>query len=201
MTSRAFSVTWDYRCPFARNGHSHVVAGVRAGAPWDVTFVPFSLGQVHVAEGEPAIWGRWQEDSGLLALQAGVVVQDKFPDRFLDVHEALFAMRHDHGGQLRDEGEVRAVLEAQDVDADVVFEQIAGGAPIAAVQAAHESVARGQKVWGVPTFIVDDQAVFVRLMDRAGADPAASIASVDRTLDLLTGWPELNEFKHTSIPR
>jgi 2-hydroxychromene-2-carboxylate isomerase len=177
------------------------VAGVRAGAPWDVTFVPFSLGQVHVAEGEPAIWGRWQEDSGLLALQAGVVVQDKFPDRFLDVHEALFAMRHDHGGQLRDEGEVRAVLEAQDVDADVVFEQIAGGAPIAAVQAAHESVARGQKVWGVPTFIVDDQAVFVRLMDRAGADPAASIASVDRILDLLTGWPELNEFKHTSIPR
>jgi hypothetical protein len=201
MTSRAFSVTWDYRCPFARNGHSHVVAGVRAGAPWDVTLVPFSLGQVHVAEGEPAIWGRWQEDSGLLALQAGVVVQDKFPDRFLDVHEALFAMRHDHGGQLRDEGEVRAVLEAQDVDADVVFEQIAGGAPIAAVQAAHESVARGQKVWGVPTFIVDDQAVFVRLMDRAGADPAASIASVDRILDLLTGWPELNEFKHTSIPR
>jgi len=201
MTSRAFSVTWDYRCPFARNGHSHVVAGVRAGAPWDVTFVPFSLGQVHVAEGEPAIWGRWQEDSGLLALQAGVVVQDKFPDRFLDVHEALFAMRHDNGGQLRDEGEVRAVLEAQDVDADVVFEQIAGGAPIAAVQAAHESVARGQKVWGVPTFIVDDQAVFVRLMDRAGADPAASIASVDRILDLLTGWPELNEFKHTSIPR
>jgi hypothetical protein len=201
MTSRAFSVTWDYRCPFARNGHSHVVAGLRAGAPWDVTFVPFSLGQVHVAEGEPAIWGRWQEDSGLLALQAGVVVQDKFPDRFLDVHEALFAMRHDHGGQLRDEGEVRAVLEAQDVDADVVLEQIAGGAPIAAVQAAHESVARGQKVWGVPTFIVDDQAVFVRLMDRAGADPAASIASVDRILDLLTGWPELNEFKHTSIPR
>jgi hypothetical protein len=201
MTSRAFSVTWDYRCPFARNGHSHVVAGLRAGAPWDVTFVPFSLGQVHVAEGEPAIWGRWQEDSGLLALQAGVVVQDKFPDRFLDVHEALFAMRHDHGGQLRDEGEVRAVLEAQDVDADVVFEQIAGGAPIAAVQAAHESVARGQKVWGVPTFIVDDQAVFVRLMDRAGADPAASIASVDRIRDLLTGWPELNEFKHTSIPR
>ena len=201
MTSRAFSVTWDYRCPFARNGHSHVVAGVRAGAPWDVTFVPFSLGQVHVAEGDPDIWGRWQEDSGLLALQAGVVVQDKFPDRFLDVHEALFAMRHDHGGQLRDEGEVRAVLEAQDVDADVVFEQIAGGAPIAAVQAAHESVARGQKVWGVPTFIVDDQAVFVRLMDRAGADPAASIASVDRILDLLTGWPELNEFKHTSIPR
>ena len=198
---RAFAVTWDYRCPFARNGHSHVVAGLRDGAPWDVTFVPFSLGQVHVAEGEPDIWSHWEDDSGLLALQAGVVVQDKFPDRFLDVHEALFALRHDAGGQLRDEGEVRAVLEAQDVDADVVLDEIATGAPIAAVQAAHEAVARGQHVWGVPTFIVGDQAVFVRLMDRAGTDAAASRASVDRILDLLTGWPELNEYKHTSIPR
>jgi hypothetical protein len=198
---RAFAVTWDYRCPFARNGHSHVVAGLRAGAPWDVAFVPFSLGQVHVAEGEPDIWGHWQDDSGLLALQAGVVVQDKFADRFLDVHEALFALRHDHGGQLRDEDEVRAVLEEQGVDADVVFDEIATGAPIAAVQAAHESVARGQKVWGVPTFVVGDQAVFVRLMDRAGTDPAPSVASVERILDLLTGWPDLNEFKHTSIPR
>ena len=99
----AFAVTWDYRCPFARNAHEHVVAGLRAGAPWDVTFVPFSLGQVHVAEGEPDIWDRWQDDTGLLALQAGVVVRDQFPDRFLDVHEALFALRHDHGGHLRDE--------------------------------------------------------------------------------------------------
>src|SRR5688572_33244009 len=74
-TPRTFSVTWDYRCPFARNAHEHVLEGLRAGAPWDVTFVPFSLGQVHVAEGEPDIWGRWQEDSGLLALQAGVVVR------------------------------------------------------------------------------------------------------------------------------
>ena len=198
---RAFAVTWDYRCPFARNGHSHVVAGLRAGAPWDVTFVPFSLGQVHVAEGEPDIWSHWQDDSGLLALQAGVVVRDKFADRFLDVHEALFALRHDHGGQLREEAQIRTVLEEQGVDADIVFDEIAAGGPIATVQAAHEAVAQGQNVWGVPTFIVEDRAVFVRLMDRAGEDPTPSVASVERVLDLLTGWPELNELKHTSIPR
>ena len=126
---RAFAVTWDYRCPFARNAHEHVLEGLRAGAPWDVTFVPFSLGQVHVAEGEPDIWGRWQDDSGLLALQAGVVVRDKFPDRFLDAHEALFALRHDHGGRLRDEAEVRRVLEEQGVDADAVLSEIDGGRP------------------------------------------------------------------------
>jgi hypothetical protein len=197
----AFSVTWDYRCPFARNAHEHVVAGVRGGAPWEVTYLPFSLGQVHVAEGDPDIWGHWEDDTGLLALQAGVVVRDKFPDRFLDAHEALFALRHDHGGQLRDPDAVRSALEGVDVDADVVFDEIAGGDPIAAVQAAHEAAAREHSVWGVPTFILGDQAVFVRLMDRPAGDGDHAIRSVDGVLDLLRRSPTLNEFKHTSIPR
>ena len=198
---RAFSVTWDYRCPFARNAHEHVLEGLRAGAPWDVTFVPFSLGQVHVEEGQPDIWGRWQDDSGLLALQAGVVVRDKVPDRFLDVHDALFALRHDHGGHLRDEAVVRRVLEEQEVDADVVLGEIESGAAIATVQAAHEAGARDHNVWGVPTFVVGDQAAFVRYMDRPGGDADRAVATIERTLDLLGGWPDLNELKHTSIPR
>jgi len=202
MTARrAFSVTWDYRCPFARNAHEHVVEGLRAGAPWDVTWVPFSLGQVHVAEGEPDIWGRWQDDSGLLALQAGVVVRNKFPDRFLDAHRALFALRHDHGGKLRDEEVVRQVLEAHEVDADLVLAEIASGAAIATVQEEHERAARDHLVWGVPTFILGDQAAFVRYMDRPEGDSERAIRSIDRTLDLLEGWVDLNEFKHTSIPR
>ena len=194
-------MTWDYRCPFARNAHEHVLVGLRAGAPWDVTFVPFSLGQVHVAEGEPDIWGRWQDDSGLLALQAGVVVRDKFPEQFFDTHEALFALRHDHGGRLRDEAEVRRVLEEQDVDADAVLSEIASGAPIATVQAAHEAAATDHHVWGVPTFVLGDQAAFVRYMDRPQGDAGRAIATIERTLDLLEGWTDLNEFKHTSIPR
>jgi len=197
----AFSVTWDYRCPFARNAHEHVIEGLRGGAPWDVTFVPFSLGQVHVAEGEPDIWGHWQDDTGLLALQAGVVVRDKFPDRFLDVHEALFALRHDQGGQLREESEVRATLEEQGVDADAVLAEIATGNPIATVQQAHEAAAKDHQVWGVPTFIIGDRAVFVRLMDRPQGDIARATRSIDRVLELLAGWPELNEYKYTSIPR
>ncbi len=51
MTTRSFAVTWDYRCPFARNAAEHVLDGLGAGADWDVRWVPFSLGQVHVAEG------------------------------------------------------------------------------------------------------------------------------------------------------
>ena len=53
--TRAFEITYDYRCPFARNAHEHVLDALEAGADWDVTFVPFSLGQVHVTEGQPDV--------------------------------------------------------------------------------------------------------------------------------------------------
>ncbi len=197
---RAFAVTWDYRCPFARNAHEHVVAALRAGAPWDVSFLAFSLGQVHIAEGEPDIWGRWQEDTGLLALQAGVAVRDELPDRFLDAHEALFALRHDHGGHLRDEGEVRQTLTGIGIDADAVFDLVGSGKPLDTIRREHEAAAADHHVWGVPTFIVGGEATFVRLMDRPAGDGELGRRTIERVLDLLA-WPELNEFKHPSIPR
>src|SRR3546814_18047264 len=104
MTSpRAFAVTWDYRCPFARNAHEHLITALRAGAPWDVTFFQFSLGQVHVEEGEPDIWARPQDDTGLIALQAGTVVHDSCPARFRDAQQALVALPHTLGGPPSDD--------------------------------------------------------------------------------------------------
>jgi hypothetical protein len=199
MTS--FAVTWDYRCPFARNAHEHVVAGLRAGADWDVTFVPFSLGQVHVEEGQPDVWDVPESDTGLLSLQAGVVIRDQQPDRFLDAHEALFAIRHDRGLHLRDEATVRETLTGVGVDVDAVFTEVASGAPLETVRKEHEAAASGHDVWGVPTFILGDSAAFVRLMDRPAGDGALAIRSIDRVIELLAGWPELNEFKHTSLKR
>src|SRR5918996_1890380 len=132
-----FAVTWDYRCPFARNAHEHIVEGLRAGAPWTVRFVPFSLAQVHVPEGETDIWTRPQDDSGLLALQVAVVVRDRFPDRFLDAHVALFALRHDEGRHLEDPAEIHRVLGEAGVDAEAVFQEVATGAPLAQVRDEH----------------------------------------------------------------
>ncbi|MGW1682255.1 hypothetical protein [Saccharopolyspora sp. NPDC002376] len=71
------------------------------------------------------------------------------------------------------------------------------------VRVEHEEFVTSHNVWGVPTFIADDQAVFVRLMNRApsGAAPEPSLKAIAKVLDLLTGWTALNEFKHTTIPR
>jgi DSBA-like thioredoxin domain len=197
----AFTVNWDYRCPFARNAHEHIVEAIRAGADWEVRFVPFSLGQVHVAEGEADIWDRPGDDSGLVALQAGVVVRDRFPERFFDVHLALFALRHDQGRHLRDEAEVRRVLTENGVDADEVFAEIASGRALAQIRDEHTVSAEDHEVWGVPTFILGDAAVFVRVMSRPEGDAAYAQRTIQRIIDLLDEAPELNEFKHTSLKR
>lgn len=197
----SFAVTWDYLCPFARNAHEHLVAGLEGGAPWDVTFSPFSLIQAHVAEGEPAVWDKPDGAKGVLALQAGVVVRDRRPELFLATHRALFAARHDQGRNLADAEVVRDVLASCGVDADYVFKEIDQGWPIEEVRRAHESSVTRYEVFGVPTFIVGDHAVFVRLMTRPEGDAALARSTVEGVLDLITGHPELNEFKHTTIPR
>jgi hypothetical protein len=56
------------------------------------------------------------------------------------------------------------------------------------------------EVWGVPTFVVDDKAVFVRLLRTAEDDGALAIATIERILENIA-WPILNEFKHTSVPQ
>lgn len=195
----SFAVTWDYRCPFARIGHQHVLAGLRAGADWDVTYVPFSLGQMHVAEGDPDVWDDPGKESGLLAVQVGTVVRDRFPDRFEGVHLGLFDARHVDALDLRDREVLTAVLAAHGVPPNEVFDEIDGGGPLATVRKEHEAAVAESNVWGVPTFVRGDRSVFVRLM-ASPADDADGRSTVERILDLLA-WTDLNEFKATSIPR
>jgi protein-disulfide isomerase-like protein with CxxC motif len=137
----AFAVSWDYRCPFARNAHEHLVEALRAGADWDVTFVPFSLNQVHVAEGDPDVWDDPTKASALLAMEVGIVVRDRFQDRFLDVHHALFRARHEEGRDIREEDVLREILTEQGVDADQVFTEIQDGWPLEQFRKEHEAAA------------------------------------------------------------
>jgi hypothetical protein len=197
----SFAVTYDYRCPFARNIHEHLAVALGAGAPWDVTFTPFSLSQVHVEEGQPPVWDDPDKASHLMAVEAGLVVRDLFPEHFLEVHVALFAARHDDGQDLRDEDVVRDVLDKAGVDADAVYAEVAAGWPRAAFRAAHEEAVTAHHVFGVPTFVRDGQAVFVRVMTRPGEDAGLARRTIDGVLTLMESNPDLNEFKHTTIAR
>jgi hypothetical protein len=195
-----FTVTWDYRCPFARNAHEHLLVALESGAQFDVTFLAFSLSQGHLEDGETSVWDDPSKDSGILAMQAGIVVRDELPARFLQVHRALFALRHDDGGDLRDAAAIKRVLEDKGVDADYVFAEIETGWPLETFHKEHDAGVGTHDVWGVPTFIVGDQAAFVRLMTRPGDDAVTGRRTIERVIGLMSDMPELNEFKHTSIP-
>lgn len=197
----SFGVTFDYRCPFARNAHEHLVDALRAGADWDVQFLPFSLTQNRVEEGEASVWDEPEIDSGLLALQLGVAIRDTQPDQFLDAHQALFAIRHDHGKSQRDEAILRSALGDSGVDVDLAFAEVASGVPLKKIEAEHTRGVVDHQVWGVPTFIAGDQAAFVRVMDRPRDGLHDPTKVIERIVGLLNGWPALNEFKHTSLSR
>ncbi len=200
MKTTPLSVTWDYRCPFARNAHEHLVVALEAGAPFDVRFVPFSLNQAHVEEGGEPVWDDPDRQRDHLAGEVGIVVRDRFPDQFLRVHLALFALRHDEGGDLRDQAALAAVLSREGVDADQVFSEIASGWPLDEYRKSHEAAVVNHDVFGVPTFILGDEAVFVRIMTRPEGDGALATATIERVADLLENHVDLNEFKRTSIP-
>ena len=196
-----FTVSWDYRCPFARNAHEHLITALKAGAGWDVTFAPFSLSQVHVAEGEPSVWDNPEKAPDLFALNAGVVVRDRFPDQFLDAHEALFAARHDKSGDIREVSVVREALESVGVDADAVFAELEEPWADNEVRKTHEWEVGTYNMFGVPTFIVGDQAVFVRLMTRPEGDADRAQSTIEHVVRLIAEHPSINEFKHTSVHR
>jgi DSBA-like thioredoxin domain len=199
MDELAFAVTWDYRCPFARNAHEHLLVALRDGAPWNVTFLPFSLSQTYVPEGGTPVWDDPSKASDLMALAAGIVVRDRFPAHFLDVHESLFAARHDEARDLRDENVVRHVLTQHGLSADAVLTEIASGWPTQIIRQAHEKAVSELEVFGVPTFILDDKAVFVRLTTRPKGDPDTAQRTMGNIIRLLTEHDELNEFKYTTV--
>jgi predicted DsbA family dithiol-disulfide isomerase len=199
--TRSFSVTWDYRCPFARNAHEHLLAGLAAGADWDVRFLVFSLEQAHVEDGGTPVWEEPDRHPGLVANLAGVAVRDRQPEQFFAVHEALFAARHDQALDLRDRSIVAKALDAAGVDGAGVLAEVDAGWPLERLREEHTEAVSTYAVFGVPTFISGDEAVFVRLMNRPAGDGALATSTIDRVLDLGEGWLELNEFKRTKILR
>ncbi len=193
---REIGVTWDYRCPFARNAHEAVVAAVRGGSDIAFRFVPFSLDQAHVEEGEPPVWERPPEvrGTGVLSLLWGIAIRDGWDDRFFDFHIAMFAARFDDARKIGQEDVVRDVAARAGLDVEAVAAEVASGRPLKTLEAEHSDAVDRHHVFGVPTFIEGEEAVFVRFMERGRVD------DLERALDLIE-WTRLNEFKRTQIPR
>jgi formate-dependent phosphoribosylglycinamide formyltransferase (GAR transformylase) len=80
-----------------------------------------------------------------------------------------------------------------------VLAEVDAGWPAKQIRTEHEDMVGRLDVFGVPTFVVGDSAVFVRLMARPEGDGELAVATIERVLGLITDHPEINEFKHTRL--
>jgi hypothetical protein len=193
-----FQLSYDYRCPFAKNIHLHVVTALRAGADFNVTFVPWTMSQGYRVSGAPDVWDDPARDPEHLALAVSTSVRDLQPERFLDVHEALFRARHERAIRLVNDDEIKEALRDIDVDLTLVFDDVASRRPHKVIGECFREFER-YEAFGVPTFVVGDDATFVRYMN-SPTDGAASIALIESLVTLMANDSALNEFKHTKVP-
>jgi hypothetical protein len=194
-----FDLSYDYRCPFAKNMHLHVITALRAGGQFDVTFVPWTMSQGYKADGAPDVWDDPARDPELLSLAVSTSIRDLQPQHFLDAHEALFRARHERALRLVTEGEIKEALAGTGVDLGDVFDDVASRRPHQVIGESFREFER-YEAFGVPTFVVDGDATFVRYMTVPSDDGAASVALVDSLVTLMSSESALNEFKHTKVP-
>lgn len=195
----SFQLSYDYRCPFAKNIHLHVVTALRAGADFDVTFVPWTMSQGYKAEGAADVWDDPTRDEELLALAVSTSVRDFQPEYFLDVHETLFRARHERAVRLVTVDEIKEVLAPTGVDLVQVFADVESRRPHKVIGESFREFDR-YEAFGVPTFVVGDDATFVRYMNTPSDRPEESIALIERLINLMSEQSALNEFKHTKVP-
>jgi hypothetical protein len=193
-----FGLSYDYRCPFAKNIHLHVLAALSVGADFEVEFIPWTMSQGHRAPGAPDVWSNPAQDPALLALAVSVSVRDEQPEHFLAAHEALFRARHERAIRLATMEEIRGVLTPLGVDMDKVGADVNSRRPHRVIGENFHAM-QAYEAFGVPTFVVDSDATFVRYMNPPTGDGLASAKIIESLVTLMADRPELNEFKHTRV--
>jgi DSBA-like thioredoxin domain len=195
----AFKLSYDYRCSFAKNLHLHVITALKAGGDFAVEFSPWTMSQNHRASGAPDVWDDPAKDAELLALAVSTSIRDHQPALFLDAHEALFRARHERAIRLVTLEEIEGVLAPLSVDMASVRDDLASRRPHVVIG---ETFREFEKVeaFGVPTFVVDNDATFVRYMKPPTDDAAKSVKLIESLVELMVSGVDVNEFKHTRVP-
>ena len=195
--ARSFTLTYDYLCPFAHIANEVVIESIDRGDDVDVRFSPFSLTENSSASSDRRVWelppGPGMP-SGVLALLWSLAVRDAQPERFASFHLAVFGARHDDGADINDPSVLASIARSIGVDVNEIEQAVASGRPSRKLADEHTSLVEEHGVFGVPTFISGDEAVFVRFMERHKA------SDLDRVLSMIDD-PTINEFKRTRIPR
>ena len=195
--TRQFAVSFDYRCPFARNGHESVVAGLRAGRDWDVRSCR-SRSTRCTSRRARRRCGSATPTSGAPACSAAV--GHRRP-RLVPRPVPRLAHRRVRGpprrGRQDRQGRSARARSRRRSGSTPTRSRPRSRGPAARRSLADEHT-EAVKRWH------DVRRADVHRRRHAPCSSASWTASnpddVDRVLDLLE-WTDLNEFKHTSVPR
>src|ERR1022692_3566493 len=157
------------------------------------------MSQGYKTEDAPDVWNDPEFDGDHLSLAVSVSVRDQQPELFLAAHEALFRARHEQANRLVTFDEIDRVLGPLGVDLDQVRGDVASRRPHEVIGKSYEEFSTYEG-FGVPTFVVNGRATFVRYMTAPTDDGDASIKVIESLLTLMALQPDLNEFKHTQLP-
>ena len=196
--ARSIAVTFDYRCPFAYNGNAAVVAALRAGSDIEFRFTAVLARPGAHRGGRAAGVGARARRSGAPACSRCCTASPcatRSPSSSSTRTSRCSRPRHDKGLKLGHEDVLRdAVADGRASTPTRSPRRSRSGRPLKTLAAEHTEAVDKWAVFGVPTYIEGDEAVFVRFMERGRVD------DLERMLDLLQ-WTRLNEFKRTRIAR
>ncbi len=201
---RKFIYTFDYRCPFARNMTELIYYANKFDDKFKVDPIPLCLDQFHVEPDEMNIWDLEDRDKYLVALLSFNVVKEYFPDEMWKFHMEMFLSRHDLGINLRSEEQVLKVLKKvgfNDTDALFVIEEAKSDKVVKSYAESHIELVEKYEVFGVPTIVLADSAVFVRLMERTIKPSQKAVEKLEYIIGMVEGHPDINEIKHTIVPK
>ncbi len=89
-------------------------------------------------------------------------------------------------------------MRGSSLDLTAIFDDVASRRPHRVIGEAFREFER-YEAFGVPTFVVDGDATFVRYMNPPSGDAEASRALIESLVSLMSDQSALNEFKHTKV--
>ena len=175
--TRSFGLTFDYRCPFARNGHEAAVNALREGADLDIRFLAVLARPGPRRGGRAAGVGARSRRLG--HRHPGADVRHRGPRRASPTTSSTptsrcSRQRHDHGLKLGHEDVLQEAIEKVGLDAAAVKDEVVERASARRPRrGAHPPRSTSTRCSACPRSSTDDDAVFVRYMERGRADDLA----------------------------
>ena len=194
--TRSLAVTFDYRCPFAYNGNAAVIARAPRRRRLRVPLRAVLARPGPRGRGRAAGVGPRARRGAAASSRCCTASRCATPSPTSSSTRTSRCSRRatTRGSSSTTKTCCATPSTTAGLDADAVADEVASGRPLETLAAEHTEAVERWGVFGVPTFIEGDEAVFVRFMERGRVD------DLERTLELLD-WTRLNEFKRPRIDR